>query len=349
MWRGDSLADAVVTDGAKLVRGAIANGMDSLEDPPAPLVDLFAQLDAPPSWLDLDACDRAGGHLARHHRSFGLVLGAASLLAGAQSTIAGKPLTFTGRYAADAAVRSIEVGSWLLAVTTPGGLRRRGEGFEHTVRVRMIHAHIRARLSKQPDWDAEAWGLPIPQPYMAFTLAEFCSVALRAMAQLGVRYRERELEDIHHLWRYVGHLVGVADDFLPVTADDYARIESLYALTALGPDDDDREFVGALTAFQAAELARLIPASLARPIVHGLQRALLGEAQADALAIPDTGWKRLAPVLSRLHRAATAAHEACVPNGRARRTSRGLRVRRREFDELRARFAVAHQLVDDAG
>ncbi len=349
MWRGDPLADAVVADGAKLVRGAIANGIDSLDDPPAPLVDLFAALDTPPPWLDVDACDRACGHLARHHRCFGLVLGAASLLAGAQSTIAGKPLTFTGRYAADAAVRSIEVGSWLLAVTTPGGLLRRGEGFEHTVRVRMIHAHVRARLSRRPDWDTEAWGLPIPQPYMAFTLAEFCSVALRAMGQLGVRYRRRELEDIHHLWRYVGHLVGVTGDFLPATAGDYARIESLYALTALGPDDDDREFVGALTAFQAAELARVVPPPLAKPIVHGLQRAFLGDAQADALAIPDTGWKRLAPLLSRLNRAGTAAHEACVPDARARRTSRGLRVRRREFDELRARFAVAHQLVDDAG
>ena len=212
----------------------------------------------------------------------------------------------------------------------------------------MIHAHVRSRLSRHPDWEAEAWGLPIPQPYMAFTLAEFCSVALRAMRQLGVRYDQRELADIHHLWRYVGHLVGVADDFLPVTAGDYARIESLYALTALGPDDDDREFVGALTEFQATELARIIPAAFAGPIVHGLQRAFLGDAQADALAIPDTGWKRLAPLLSRLNRAGITAHDACVPNARERRTSRGLRVRRREFDELRARYAVVHELVDDA-
>lgn len=308
---------------------------------------LFAELDERPPWLEVDACDRACGHLARHHRSYGLVLGAASLLAGAQSTIAGKPLTFTGRYATDAAVRSIEVGSWLLAVTTPGGLLRRGEGFEHTVRVRMIHAHVRARLSRHPDWNAEAWGRAIPQPDMAFTLAEFCSVALRAMRQLGVRYSECELEDIHHLWHYVGYLVGVAEDFLPATPGDYARIESLYALTALGPDDEDREFVAALTAFQTAELARLSTAKLAEPIIHGMQRAFLGDVQADALAIPDTGWKRLPRLLSYMNRAGTAAHEACVPNGCARRTSRGLRVRRREFDELRARHTVVHQLVDD--
>ena len=347
MWRGDPLADAVVGEGAGLVRSAIAHGIDSLDDPPTPLVELFAELDERPLWLDLDACDRACGHLARHHRSYGLVLGAASLLAGAQSTIAGKPLTFTGRYAADAAVRSIEVGSWLLAVTTPGGLRRRGEGFGHTVRVRMIHAHVRARLSRNAAWDTEAWGIAIPQPYMTFTLAEFCSVALRAMGQLGVRYSDPELEDINHLWRYGGRLVGVADDFLPVTPRDYARIECLYALTALGPDDEDREFVAALTAFQVSELARILPASLSGPIIHGMQRAFLGDPQADALAIPDTGWKRLPSLISHLNRAATAAHDVCVPSGRARRSARGLLVRRREFEELRARHAVAHQLVDD--
>ena len=270
-------------------------------------------------------------------------------LPGAQNTVAGKPLTFTGRYAADAAVRSIEVGSWLVAITTPGGLLRGGEGFEHTVRVRMIHAHVRARLSRHPDWDTAAWGLPIPQPFMAFTLAEFCSVALRAMRQIGVRYSDREIEDIHHLWRYVGHLVGVADDLLPVTPADYARIESLYALTALGPDEEDRGFVAALAAFQADELTRFLPAPLAESIVGGLQRAFLGDAQADALAIPDTLWKRLPRLLSYLNRVSTAAHDTCVPNGRARRTAHGLRVRQREFSELRARYAVAHQLVDDAG
>jgi len=208
MWRGDPLADAVVDNGAAMVRRAISGGIEALPNPPAALLNLFAQLDTRPDWFDGDRCDRAAGHLARHSREYGFVLGAASLLAGAQNSIAGKPLVFTGRYAGDAAVRSIEVGSWLAAATTPRGLLRGADGFEQTVRVRMIHAHIRAHLKRDRDWDMAAWGLPIPQSYMSFTLAEFCSVALRAMRQLGVRYPDAELDDIHHLWRYVGHLVG---------------------------------------------------------------------------------------------------------------------------------------------
>ena len=109
MWRGDPLADAVVADGARLVRRAIAEGVERVAEAPEPLVALFAELDTPPRWMDADRCDRAARHLARQGREYGLVLGAASLLAGAQNSVAGKPLTLTGRYASNAAVRSIEV------------------------------------------------------------------------------------------------------------------------------------------------------------------------------------------------------------------------------------------------
>ena len=109
MWRGDPLADAVVADGARLVRRGIAEGVGAVADAPEPLVALFTELDAAPAWMDADRCDRAARHLVRQGREYGLVLGSASLLAGAQNSIAGKPLTFTGRYATNAAVRSIEV------------------------------------------------------------------------------------------------------------------------------------------------------------------------------------------------------------------------------------------------
>ncbi|WP_354698039.1 hypothetical protein DSM112329_03701 [Paraconexibacter sp. AEG42_29] len=347
MWQGDPLADRVVDDGALDVRRALAHGIDAVGAPSAALVDLFAALDTPPRWLDRDRCDRAARHLARQASQYGIVLGAASLLSGAQSSIAGKPLTFTGRYASNAAVRSIEVGSWLGGVMTPGGMQRDAPGFAQTVRVRLIHAHVRAHLSRDPDWDAAAWGLPICQPYMSFTLAEFCSIALRAMRRLGVRYTDDELVDIHHLWRYTGHVVGVAPDHLPVTPEDYARIEDLYALTADGPDDGDRTFVAALTDFQAAEAARFVPRPLARPLIHGLQRAFVGDAIADDLAVPDTPWKHAPRLLGPLTALGYAAHDGLIPGGRARRTGRALRRQPVELARLRRTYAVDHELVDD--
>lgn len=352
MWVGDPLADAVAEDraAAALVRRAIAQGVDALDVPEVPpaLAALFASLDAPPAWMDLDRCDRAAAHLVRQGREYGLVLGAASLLAGAQNTVAGKPLAFTGRYAGNAAVRSIEVGDWLMAVTTPGGMARDGAGFERTVRVRMIHAHVRAHLSRHGDWDARAWGVPIPQPYMAFTLAEFCSVALRAMAQLGARLGDDETEDVVHLWRCVGWYAGVEDALLPATLGEYGPIEDLYALTSPGADPADREFVLALTAFQAAELARLLPARITPSIVHGLQRAFVGGAVADDLGIPDTPWKHLPRVVAPLTAALNGAHDRLIPGGRDRRTARAFRTRASEMQRLRRTYDVDHALVDDA-
>jgi hypothetical protein len=346
MWRGDPLADVVV-DGGALVRRAIADGIETLDDPPAALVALFASLDSPPAWLEIDRCDRGAEHLARQSREYSLVLGAASLLAGAQNHIASKPLSFTGRYASDAATRSIEVGSWLSAVTTPGGLRRDRAGFARTVRVRMIHAHIRAHLARRPEWDERAWGVPIPQSYLAFTLAEFCSIALRAMARLGVRYTASEREDVMHLWRYVGHLVGIDDELLPRTSGDYRRIEALYALTSPGAADDEREFVRALTDFQSVELARWLPSRYTSPIVNGLQRAFVGDPIADDLAIPDTWCKHLPRVIAPFTVCAYGAHDRLVPGGKARRAARAMRNRTAMLDEIRTRYGVSHDLVDE--
>jgi hypothetical protein len=359
LWEGDSLADAVVADftgdvghgaGTRLLRSAIADGVDAVPGAPASLRALFAQLDDEPAWVDHDRCDRAAGHLARQGREYGLVLGAASLVAGAGNHVAGKPLAFTGRYASQAAVRSIEVGSWLTAVTTPGGLRRGGPGFEQTVRVRMIHAMVRARLDRHPDWDHAAWGRPIPQPFMALTLAEFGSVALRAMRRLGVRYRDGELDDIYALWRAVGRLVGMDEAFNPVDAADHERVEALYALTGGGTDAEDQRFVAALGAFQAAELARVLPPGPARRLaprlIHGYQRAFAGDAAADALAIPDTAFKHLPRLTGPLAAAAYRAHDLLVPGGKARRTRRGFRHRAEELVRLRAAYGVDHDLVD---
>jgi hypothetical protein len=212
----------------------------------------------------------------------------------------------------------------------------------------MIHAHVRSHLRGGPKWDLEAWGLPIAQPYMAFTLAEFCSIALRAMGRLGVRYTDAELEDIHHLWRYVGHLVGVEEALLPRHPADYARIEDLYALTSPGPDRGDRAFVAALGDFQAAEIGRRLPRRW-KPtgLIQGLQRAFVGEEVADRLGIPDTRWKHLPRVSGPLSAAGYAAHDALLPDGKARRTRRALRWRRAELARMKKKFGV-EDLVDAA-
>src|ERR1700689_4054754 len=74
MTRGDPLADAVVADGAQLVRRAIAGGIEAIEDAPDSLGALFAALDDRPAWMDAARCDRAAECIARQSREYGVAL-----------------------------------------------------------------------------------------------------------------------------------------------------------------------------------------------------------------------------------------------------------------------------------
>ncbi len=358
----DPPADAVVADfamlapgaGMSMLRTALSEGIDAVEAAPESLRALFAEIDDEPEWLDHDRLNRAAGHIVRHTASYGIVLGAASLTSGAMNAAAGMPLVLTGRYTSQAAVRSIEVGAWLQDILTPGGLRRDGAGLATTVRVRMIHAFVRRHLLAEGDWDADAWGAPIPQSYMAFTIVEFGRIALAAMHQLGIRYTRAELDDIYHFWRYVGRLNGVAEELNPVTEADQIRIAELYALTALDPDEGDRDFVRALTHdYLAREIAELLPFTgawkhrLGVNIINGMTRAFLGDANAARLGVADTPFKHLprviGPAVGGLNQVL-----ARIPGVNELRTRRAMANYPRLMAEQRARYGVHHDLVDAA-
>ncbi len=357
MWRADPLADAVVDDpagrgAARSVRTLMTEGLAAVSGDPEPSVAaLLEQLTAEPSWLDRDRLDRASDVLVRYGAQWGLVLGAASLLAGADNWIAAKPLLLTGRYGDQPAVRSIEVGEWLSRVVAPGGMAIDAPGFQHTVRVRMIHAHVRRHIRDHAEWDEPAWGVPIPQPYMLFTLAEFGHISLAAMAELGVRLRDSELADIYHLWRYVGHVIGVDPALNPVDEADHVRIEDLYHLTSPGPDDYSRAFCRALTEdYLAPQLATMLPGparfreDVARRTMYGMSRVFLGDEAADALGVPDGAAKHVVraarPVLLALDQARLRVL------GRERVTARAYATRASELARLKAENHMTHDLVD---
>lgn len=357
MWQADDLADAVVNDpagaaAAQQVRTLMTQGLGAVADPLPSVQALLDQLTTEPAWLDRERLDRASDVLVRYSPQWGLVLGAASLLRGAENWIAAKPLLLTGRYGHQPAVRSIEVGEWLSRVVRPGGMDIDAPGFQHTVRVRMIHAHVRRFINRTvEEWDEPAWGVPIPQPYMAFTLAEFGHISLAAMAELGVRLRDDELADIYHLWRYVGHVIGVNDALNPVDEAGHVRIEELYSLTGPGPDDYSRDFVKALTEdYLAPQLATMLPGpsgfreATAVKIMYGMSRIFLGDAAADALHIPDGRTKHVLravrPGLFALDRARLGLL------GRERVTRAGYVARDRELARLKDENQMKHDLVD---
>ncbi len=357
MWIGDPLADAFVADfatighgrGMRMLRQACTQGIDAVDDPPDSLRALFAELDDVPDWVDFEVLNHGGRHIGRYTRQAGIVLGAASLVSGYANSAASRPLQLTGRYVESASARTIEVGSWLVEVLAHDGLRRHSPGFELTVRVRIIHALVRQSLVSSDEWDSAAWGVPICQAYLAYTLVEFCLIPLRGMRAVGAPFLPHEADAYYARWRYVGHLLGISPDLLPVDEADQEALEAIYLLSRPVVDDFCRDLVGSINAeFLVPEIEEILPRALQRaapPIVQALERIFLGDEIADELAVPDTRLKHVIRFVGLVLGVVNAGLDR-VPFSLPVRAALGERYRVKQDVRLRSRYGVQHDLVD---
>jgi hypothetical protein len=80
-----------------------------------------------------------------------------------------------------------------------------------------MHAQIRRLLRASPRWDGTAWGDPINQVDMAGTVLLFSLVLVDGLRMLGFRIGRQECEDVLHLWRVAGWVLGVEPELLCAT------------------------------------------------------------------------------------------------------------------------------------
>ncbi|MEI7716651.1 MAG: oxygenase MpaB family protein [Mycobacterium sp.] len=220
---------------------ALESGVDAVPDCPDELRRFFDVLEDTPDWVDFELIN-AG---ARAYRSYGPnvrdVMADLSLIGGYR--FGGPPdlLVKTGLLAGAGALRRMgETVHWSTAISENDGLRRYGEGFKLTVHVRLMHAVVNHNYEIDGRWDTDQWGLPINQADQGWTLGLFSSVLLRGLRRLGVRVTSAESRAVMHLWKYVGWLMGVGDDFLRDSESDQDRLQyhfllSQGPLTSAGP------------------------------------------------------------------------------------------------------------------
>ncbi len=251
--KGDALADAVVDafatlppgQGMRLVDRALKEGIDAVKNAPGPLRDFFDEVERVPAWVDSRAIER-GGELLFRAGSFGGVVLGVSLLYGYASPGGNKPLVFSGQLAEQAPRRLAETSRFVLATCTPGGLRRDGEGFAITVKVRLMHAQVRRMILASGRWDSTTWGLPINQHDMAGTSILFSFAAIESLRTLGFVFDEEEVHLYMQLWRYSGYLIGVDRDIAPTSEHDARRLKDIIRAIEGDPDDDGRSLSAAL-------------------------------------------------------------------------------------------------------
>ena len=211
---------------------ALKLGVDAVADAPAELRRFFDLVENAPIWVDFDLIN-AG---AKAYRSYGRnvrdVMADLSLIGGYR--FGGPPdlLVKTGLLAGSGALRRMgETVHWSTAVTEPDGMRCGSEGYMLTLHVRLMHALVNHQYETNGRWDTEQWGLPINQADQGWTLGLFSSVMLHGLRRLGVRVSPSDSRAVMHLWKYVGWLMGVGDDFLRDTEAEQNRLQYHFLLT----------------------------------------------------------------------------------------------------------------------
>lgn len=309
LLRVDPLADDVVRDvlkgqapgrGWAQVERALEHGIDGVRDAPPALRALFDTVERAPTWVDWKTIDRAGALLLRTGYWGGLVLGIQSLPYGYASPGGNKPLAFSGRLREQAPRRLTETARFVHSVCLPGELRPRREGFAITIKVRLMHAQVRRLLWDSGRWNTEAWGEPINQHDMAATTMLFSIVVLDGIRKLGFRVTPEEGEDYVQLWRYVGWLMGCADELLPTSERDAHRLAHLIMTTQAPPDEDARALTKAL--MESGRQAAQTPEELKqferlKYFTRAVSWRLLGDELAGKLGVPRSPLEPLFPVL----------------------------------------------------
>ncbi|SDX26343.1 hypothetical protein SAMN05421504_102844 [Amycolatopsis xylanica] len=294
----DPLADAVVAwmhsqprqAGQRQFEETLRDGVTV--DTPPPLKAFFESVEATPFWVDTQRLERGAKAILRTGLLGLFPLGDMSLMGGYLASRATKALVGTGEIEHKATKRLVETAAWWIDVTTPGSLAKGEKGYISAIRIRLVHAHVRAAMNRRADWDYEAWDKPVNQVQTTGTLLLFSLVFVFGTQLLGVRYSQKERADILHLWRYVGWLMGVDEELLPANEEDAWRMLWLLAKTEFIPDADSKRLAKALLKSHEAigegrGFAGKVLSHVAVRVHSSISRLVLGKVNADFLELPN--------------------------------------------------------------
>ena len=292
---GDPPADALVRcfeqmppgAGSRMLARAIEEGIDAVDDPPAPLTALFEELDHVPFWVDWDLMLVASRKIVRSGLLATLAF-AAHALPHSYLATGNRPLAFTSALRDDAPRRYAQTLRFVIESFLPGGLRRRADGFRLAVWVRMLHARTRRRILQSGDWDLGDTQIPINQAHSAVGTVLFSFYVVEGMRRLGVRFSRREVEGVLLIWRYIGYLFGINPELIYTSEEQAHRILNVAFSLEFDPDETSKRLCRSLVD-AGPKFMQIDNAWQARFFVGmagPMTRFLLGDRLADRLDYP---------------------------------------------------------------
>lgn len=304
---GDPLADEAVEDLAALpaaqrdglLNRFLENGLVGVKEAPESWCRLADQAEYVPYWVDWKTMN-VGSRAFLRAGGLGMVCLTCYVTPLFYCLSNGnKALTFSGNLTRRAARRGRETARFVIETCLPNNLRRHGDGFKVTLRVRLMHAQVRRMIALSGRWDYEQHGMPISQVYMAAMMSLLSAQWIEGLRMLGVRLTPDEEEGMMQLWRYSAYLIGVHPELIFSTRQEANRFWNLVLEQEPAPDDDARGLVHAIlqTIPEVMGLEGKTRAHMAA-FSEGVAVAMLGPRLARDLQLPQTWWRH-APKLMR--------------------------------------------------
>ena len=315
---------------------ALQQGITSVPDAPPPLREFFSIVETTPPWLDREQLERGARASALSGHTGMRVLRDLGLMAGYQASAINRTLVMTGALKKGAARRVAETTTWWMNCTAPGGMAKTSSGYRSTVHVRVIHAMVRRQLLQHPDWSVSDWGLPVNQLDMQATYLAFSVLFIVGQRALGTLLSKQDAEDIMHLWRYIGWLMGVREDLLCDTLQEGLLALYQNLLSQAGPDDTSQQLGSAL---MDEPLSRYYPAlaqlrgQWEKQVHLSIIRWFVGKRGLESLGLPrhTLPWY---PVLFTPANALWCGFNRCLPGGKQRLARRGRAAQQRLLHSL---------------
>ena len=260
-----------------------------LSKAPESLQRYFREVDSKiPEWVEFENFRPA---VIGFHKNMPEILVAfvtAALLEGF-TTLISKSFYLTGRVHSDNATRRFKQNNrHLLEIFLPGGLRREGDGYRLSARIRFVHAMVRRLLKESDIWDTEAWGTPLSAAHIGLAVSIFSAQILKHSISLGAIYTQEERESFVKVFRYTGYIMGVPESILMKDENEARLTIDIGFMCEPPPDKHSIANANALIHAGPALLNITDPDEVAAALktLYNISRALLGHELADALHYP---------------------------------------------------------------
>ena len=293
---GDPVMDAIAAELAtvpreqvhEFIQAGMQEDRDGLKHAPQLLRDFFTDPPSDPDWFDDDAF-RPG--IRAFQRNAGRILTAfvTGVLVDGFSTLISKSFAQTGRIFDNGVWRLKQNNRHQLEIFIPGGLKRYGDGWKLSVRIRFIHAQMRRLLGESSEWDHNAWGVPISAAHVGYAIACFATRTVRHSMSLGARYDQEERTGFHDVWRYTGYLMGLPESIL---FNDERHAQQIYRIgTICEPPPTQEAIIMANALINSAPLVAGVENTeerrrLVTKVIYPVSRALIGTRLASQLRFP---------------------------------------------------------------